>query len=196
MKRDMLGPWKKSRIWYEELSDVDLMNRVRADDREAFCALVRRHQQALLNFFARMGADTDKEDLAQDTFVRLYKSRATYEPRARFTTFLYRLARNVWIDDLRKRIRKEEVFVHTAEEWEAPDAVCHAAVCDARMDVQSALDSLSDKLRMVMILRVYQGLEYDEIAEALTIPPGTVKSRINLAMSRLKEYFNAGKTVL
>ena len=77
-----------------------------AGDRDAFELLVRRHHQPLLNFFLRMGVDRDAEDLVQQTFIRLYNYRQRYRPSAKFTTFLYLLARQVWVDELRRRGRR------------------------------------------------------------------------------------------
>ena len=88
-----------------EPDDVALMARIRHEDPDAFQRLVERHQRALLNFFARMGASNHSEDLAQETFVRLWNYRKKYKPKAKFTTFLYTLARHAWLDHLRKHSR-------------------------------------------------------------------------------------------
>jgi len=166
--------------------DVLLMQQVGAGDEAAFASLVDRHQRPLLNFFARMGATTDGDDLVQETFVRLYRYRAQYRPAARFVTFLYHLARHVWADRGRKLGRQRRLV----SAWEAECRHHHAAVppCDGRsLDIQAALDRLSPKLREVIVLNVYQGLRYQEVAEVLGIPLGTVKSRLNLALAALKE---------
>lgn len=166
--------------------DVALMLRVGSGDEAAFAALVHRHQQPLLNFFARMGAATDGDDLVQETFVRLYRYRAHYRPAARFVTFLYHLARHVWADRGRKLGRYKRLV--TAWEAESLGDGPSAPPCPGRtMDVQAALDRLSPKLREVIVLNVYQGLRYQEVADVLGIPLGTVKSRINLALAALKE---------
>jgi RNA polymerase sigma-70 factor (ECF subfamily) len=166
--------------------DAALMLEVAGGSERAFTALVHRHQNPLVNFFARMGASSDCEDLAQETFVRLYRYRRRYRPSARFTTFLYHLARNVWADRGRKIARMErlasgfqnEIEIASQGIPERPGAVA---------DIEAALDRLSPKLREVIVLNIYQGLRYQEVAHVLEIPLGTVKSRINLALAALKE---------
>lgn len=171
-------------------ADAALMVEVAGGSEEAFATLVRRNQNPLLNFFARMGASSDREDLVQETFVRLYRYRQRYQPSARFTTFLYVLARNVWADRGRKIVRIErlatalEAEVEIASQPERPGA-------SAEIDVDAALASLSPKLREVIVLNIYQGLRYQEIADVLDIPLGTVKSRINLALGALREFVDA-----
>ncbi len=167
--------------------DVALMLEVAGGSEAAFTTLVRRHQQSLLNFFARMGAHTDGEDLVQETFVRLFRYRASYRPAARFTTFLYHLARHVWADRGRKIMRLERVAAAWENEQHARGAETSDAPSGKSLDVQGALDRLSPKLREVIVLNVYQGLRYQEVADVLGIPLGTVKSRINLALTALKD---------
>lgn len=165
--------------------DARCMARVAAGDDGAFEQLVTRHQKSLLNFFARMGAQSECEDLVQNTFVRLYQFRDRYQPTAKFTTFLHVLAYRVWADLGRKTMRREKLAAHlrvAAETVEtAADEPAHG------MDVEAALDQLSPKLREVVVLHFYQGLPYQEIADVCKIPLGTVKSRLHLAINALRE---------
>jgi RNA polymerase sigma-70 factor, ECF subfamily len=171
-------------ILLDDLSDVELMNRLRAGSREAFEVLVRRHQKPLLNFFRRMGAYTDGEDMLQETLLRLFRARAQYAARAKFTTFLYTIARHVWVDRLRKKERSPRIG---SESWEGAAADSdHRSRAETRMDLQAALDRLSEKLRPVVVMSLYQGLPYEEIGKVLNIPVGTVKSRMFLALQELK----------
>jgi RNA polymerase sigma-70 factor (ECF subfamily) len=168
-------------------SDDELMHRLGEDDEESFVSLVRRHQAPLLNFFVRMGAHIDEaEDLAQETFLRLYGYRKKYRPDGRFLSFLYVLARHARADMLRKSKRSTEVGTEALEATADP-ARGQAAAVEAKMDVGAALSQLSEKLRMVVVLGVFQEMEYRHIAEVLDIPVGTVKSRMHLAMRQLKE---------
>ena len=166
--------------------DAELMTEVSRGSEIAFTVLVRRHQNPLLNFFTRMGAMSDGEDLVQETFVRLFRYRDRYRPTARFTALLYHLARNVWAD----RGRKDARFERLTSGLRAESAVSSGPDFTGpgeRLDVDAALRKLSPKLREVIVLNVYQRLRYQEIADVLGIPLGTVKSRINLAVAALKE---------
>jgi RNA polymerase sigma factor (sigma-70 family) len=166
--------------------DVALMLEVATGSEAAFTTLVCTHQRSLVNFFARMGASSDCEDLVQETFVRLFRYREQYRPTARFATFLYHLARNVWADRGRKIVRFERLAA--AFENEAAAITNHKPDRTGEsVDVEAALTQLSPKLREVIVLNIYQGLRYQEIADVLQIPLGTVKSRINLAIAALKE---------
>lgn len=170
--------------------DVVLMIEVAGGSEAAFAALVHRHQNSLLNFFARMGASSDGEDLVQETFVRLFRYRQRYKPAARFTTFLYHLARRVWTDRGRKIIRLDRL---ASEFQKAADIASQSAPerLAESVDIEAALNRLSPKLREVIVLNIYQGLRYQEVADVLEIPLGTVKSRINLALSALKKILHA-----
>lgn len=169
--------------------DISLMEQVRDGSEEAFQALVRRHQRPLLNFFARMGASTHSEDLAQETFLRLWNYRKKYKATAKFTTFLYTLARHAWLDHVRwsGRFRlfteryREEMPVSTDGGLER---------LRKKIDLQEALGRLTPRLRETLVLAVHQGLTYDEISTVLGIPVGTVKSRVFNALSILQEMYN------
>lgn len=170
------------------LLDIQAMQAVAKGDSDAFGDIIDRNQQSLLNFFYRMGAQPSvAEDLAQETFLRLYRWRARYEPRARFATFLFTLARHAWTDHLRRVMRRpKEGGGEMSETVPDPDAGIEAT--DLHLDLQTALGRLSEKLRDVVVLNVYQGLAYKEIAGILEIPEGTVKSRMFLALRELRGY--------
>ena len=173
-----------------DLDDATLMARVRDDDRDAFAVLVQRHQKMLLNFFARSGVQYDCEDLVQQTVLRLYRYRDRYVASAKFTTFLFLLARQVWIDELRRRKRQERLIDGLAAEPLPEQIAPEAADAGAAggLDLQSALASLPEGLRQVVELGVYQDLPYAEIAEILSIPVGTVKSRMFNALAKLRTF--------
>lgn len=173
-----------------EMDDATLMLRARDNDRDAFAVLVKRHQKMLLNFFARSGVQYDSEDLVQLTFLRLYRYRDRYVVTAKFTTFLFLLARQVWIDELRRRKRHERLAEGLAAEPHPEHAAPAAAdACAAgSMDLGPALAALPEGLRQVVELGVYQDLPYAEIAEILKIPVGTVKSRMFNALAKLRTY--------
>ena len=172
-----------------ETDDFALMALVRQGREDAFRRLVERHQRPLLNFFARLGASNHGEDLAQETFVRLWNYRKKYKPAAKFTTFLYTLARHAWLDSVRRQSRFQLFAARYREEMPASTDGGLGRL-RRQLDIQEALDKLSPKLREVLVLAVHQGLAYDEIAQILHIPVGTVKSRVFNALATLQEMFH------
>ena len=156
---------------------------------DAFGELVRRHQNGLLNFFRRMGASTDAEDLVQETFLRVFKYRTRYKPRARFSTFLYVLARHAWADRGRRAARTARLQVGLKAETDVQHDGAPPSTAGG-LDVEEALNRLSPKLREAVVLNICQGLRYQEVADVLNIPLGTVKSRINLALRDLRRVMN------
>jgi len=166
-------------------SDEELMLRVtRGDDEPALTELIRRYRGPLVNHFARRGVQHEYEDLAQETFVRLYKARRRYRVRAKFTTYLYFIAHKVWIDHLRKtfrRDRRENAFrgQPRPEHTEAPAL--------ARADLAWALAKLPATHRDVVAHSLLDQLSHNEISERLGIPEGTVKSRLHHALRSLRD---------
>jgi RNA polymerase sigma-70 factor (ECF subfamily) len=168
-------------------SDAALMALARADDRHAFAVLVRRHQKMLLNFFLRSGVQYDAEDLVQQTFLRVYRYRDRYTPRAKFTTFLFLIARQVWIDELRRRARTGRLADALAREPEPPAGASGLPPERGGLDIAGAVAALPEAMRQVVELGVYQDLPYAEVARILGIPEGTVKSRMYHAIRMLRE---------
>lgn len=162
------------------------MEAIKGGSEDAFAALVRRHQDSLVNFFRRLGANTSAQDLAQETFLRVFRYRMKYRPDAKFTTFLYTLARHAWADSMRKEKRHEALADGLEAELDGgygtipPDS-------HAKLDASAALGLLPEKLRLVVVMSIYQGMRYEEIAGALDVPVGTVKSRMFLAIRRMQE---------
>ena len=150
----------------------------------------RKFERNLLNFFWRQGVqEGEGEDLVQETYLRLWKYRSEYKPTAKLSTFLFLMARQVRIDALRRRTRREA----REESWgrERPTSADGSlARVDAREDVRWALARLTDPLRDVVELGVFQDLPYAEVSEILGIPVGTVKSRMSNALKKLKEIFD------
>lgn len=155
--------------------------------REAFASLVQRHQRPLMNFFRRMGDYTGTEDLTQETFIRLYKCRERYHPNAKFTTFLYTLARRTWIDHRRRTGRREAAYEAFAGEMDVRLDAGTGSEREMHHRVRAALGELSEDMRACVIMSVYQGFKYEEIARMMDVPLGTVKTRVFNAMRKLKE---------
>ena len=155
---------------------------------EALMAEARKFEKNLLNFFWRQGVSSSEgEDLVQETYLRLWKYRREYKPTAKLSTFLFLMARQVRIDALRRQTRRanrEESWGKEQPTSEGPKAF------GVREDVRWALARLSEPLRDVIELGVFQDLPYAEVAEILGIPVGTVKSRMHNALKELKEIFD------
>ena len=152
---------------------------------ETLMAEAKKFEKNLLNFFWRQGVSlSEGEDLVQETYLRLWKYRREYKPAAKLSTFLFLMARQVRIDALRRQTRRE----NREESWgkEQPTSEGPKAF-GVREDVRWAIAKLSEPLRDVIELGVFQDLPYAEVAEILGVPVGTVKSRMHNALNKLKE---------
>lgn len=180
-------------------SDRELMLAFQEGDSEAFVALYDRYTRPLINFFYKMCYDRVlAEDLTQETFLRLLRFRGRYRPDATFRTFLYTVARNLWIDRHRSRkaaprtvstelrVQEDGATVGDMVEGREQEVVKQLADREAAELVRTAVEDLPEGQRMVFLLAETQGLKYREISEILEIPIGTVKSRMNAAISRLR----------
>ena len=151
---------------------------------EALIADAKKFEKNLLNFFWRQGVSYfEGEDLVQETYLRLWNYRDRYEPTAKLSTFLFTLARQVRIDALRRQTRRE----NREEAWGKEQPVAQMPETLLREDMRWAVAQLSDPLREVVELGVFQDLPYAEISAILEIPVGTVKSRMSNAPKKLTE---------
>lgn len=178
-------------------TDEEAMCQVRThDDHHEFERLVARWEQPIRRLCVRMTGDIHRgEDLKQETFVRLFEKRKDYQPSAKFSTFLWRIALNLCYDELRQQNRRREFLVAESEsqaERAAPEAVAETPGPDARAVaaeegelVRNALLRLPDIYRAVLVLRHYEDMKLAKIAEVLEIPEGTVNSRMAEALARL-----------
>ena len=174
------------------------MARIQADDVKAFEMLYARYANPLVNFFYQMCFDrTASEDYLQETFLRVWRARLSYRPIGKVSTWLFQIAKNYWFNEREKMKRRPFHKVAGGEEahaqWSnvadkkmdrAPDEVASAG--ETAQAIQEAVESLSEKLRVVFILARYRGLPYAEIARIVEIPIGTVKSRVALAEKTLR----------
>ena len=185
----------------EELDDHHLISRIREGDEFAFQELVRRYRNPITNYVYRMIDDYDRAvDLSQETFVRVYMSVERYQATYSFSTYIYRIAHNLAITELRQRKRRRLIPLPTffsdkeSEEIEVelPDdrqiqADAALIADERRAAVTRAIASLPEKYRAPLVLCDLEEKSYDEIADVLGLPTGTVKSRINRARNLLKE---------
>ena len=180
----------------DEASDVALMLRVRDGDLEAFETLVTRHQHSVVGTAAKMlGGTADAEDIGQQVFVRVWKHAARYQPSAKFTTWLMTITRNLVFNELRRRRRSQQVSMDADE----GDTIRHqfvdeqaAAPSEEMLDselheaIDAAIASLPEAQRLAIVLRRYEGMPYEEIAEVLKTSVPAVKSILFRARAELK----------
>jgi RNA polymerase sigma-70 factor (ECF subfamily) len=178
-------------------TDEESMCRVKAaDDHEEFARLIGPWQEPIRRLCARMIGDLERaEDLKQETFTRLFERRKDYQPTAKFSTFLWRLALNLCYDELRRVSRRREFLKGSLPAYsespaeEMPDENPGPDQTMVRNEeygfVRSAVLNLPEHYRAVLILRHYEGLKLAEIAAVLDIPEGTVNSRMAEALTRL-----------
>jgi RNA polymerase sigma-70 factor (ECF subfamily) len=158
-------------------SDTDLVARARDGEDDAFAEIVRRHERRVYNLAYRMlGRTEDARDAAQEAFVSCYKNLRKFRGDAAFSTWLHRIAVNACYDVLRKR-PQEPVELNEALGGAASSD--HADRTTSAVDIQRALTNLPADFRVVVIMHDVQGFPYEDIAGALEVPIGTVKSRLH-----------------
>jgi RNA polymerase sigma-70 factor (ECF subfamily) len=183
----------------EDAEDVRLMKLVSHGDTSAFETLVERHQSLVGGTVAHMlGSNSDVEDIAQQVFIRVWKSARRYVPRAKFTTWLLKITRNLVFNELRRSKRHAHIPLQTdpgAEEFPVKDEVNPAP--DASLlqtELQQAIDDaiaqLPESQRMALILRRYEQLSYEEISEVLDLSVPAVKSVLFRARTELRAHLS------
>ena len=182
---------------YKILTDEELILRFQKEDISAFNEIVHRYKDRIVNFLYRYtGSREESEDVAQESFLRLYKSKHLYKEFGKFSTWFYTIAINLAKTNLRQKKKYNAISINNYDENEEKDYELTANViapdesANAEKEhyyIQKAIDSLNVKFREVVILRDIQELDYDEIARITDLPLGTVKSRINRGRECLKE---------
>jgi len=172
----------------DSASDATLVERARSGDRGAFDELVRRHFTAVYRMLhRRIGNHEDAEDLAQECFVRAWGALALYRADAPFGAWLYRVALHLAQDHRRsgaRRDAREEAFARSRPSAaRAPGEELGRRELGAR--VRDALERLPRRLRDALVLRVFEGLEYDDVARATGVTPATARTHVHQARKRL-----------
>lgn len=170
------------------LDDHECAARAQRGDGRAFSELVGRYQDRVYRFLLRLTRSPgDAMDLTQDTFLRAFQGIGGWRPDALFRTWLFRIARNLAFDRLRRDRLVE--FVELDDETDAPDAAAGPEEAFATAQrirlLESALAQLSPEHREIILLREIEGMSYDELAAVLALHPGTVKSRLARARAAL-----------
>lgn len=177
----------------QNLSDWELVTEARSGDLAAFETLVQRYQEPVVRFCSRMtGSREDAEDIAQDSFVRLYQTLHRLKPKAKFSTYLFTIARNRTLNHLRDgRSRGRDKAVPLEETSLAvggPSGAYSARRNEITAFVDRALERLSADHREVIVLRELEGMDYESIAAIIGCRPGTVKSRLARGREQLRQH--------
>lgn len=168
---------------FREVEDRDLVGQARRGNVEAYNLLISRWEKRVFNYLLRLvGEREDALDLSQEVFLKAYQNLAKLDDAGRFSPWLFRIAHNEAFSLLRRRRPESELTVEPA----APDAGGMYSI-ELTLAVTSALGRLSDEQREAVLLKVYQGFKFDEMAEILACPVSTVKSRLYTALDLLKE---------
>lgn len=186
---------------HSEDLDRDLVRRVQLGDKSAFDLLVIKYQHKIVHLVNRYVKDpSEAQDVAQDTFVKAYKALGDFRGDSAFYTWLYRIAINTAKNYLLSRSRRHsdhEVDMQDAEQVEnAPqlkdiETPEHQLMNDQIIQViKSAIEKLPEEMRIAITLREFEGMSYEEIAEAMDCPIGTVRSRIFRAREAIDEKLN------
>lgn len=176
--------------------DVALMKRIAEGDEQAFRQLVERHQNAIVGTVARMLNDpTEAEDIAQLTFLRVWKHAKRWRPEAKFTTYLFTIARNLVFNESRSRSRRKEIssderqddsgYQIAAETRHEPQE--ETMKLEMHQEIDKAIATLPEAQRTAVILYSYESLPYEEIAKVLNTSVSSVKSLLFRARTTLRE---------
>jgi len=182
------------------VSDADIMLRVKTGDQSAFEYLVQKYRRPMVSFMYRMARNAAAaEDLAQEVFLRVYRSRETYEASAKFTTWLYRIATNLAVNHARDtRHERPEVQVsldepdeETGTTLEVPDSSLNAEQAIVRrermMAIRQKVEALPEQQRLAVVMHKYQQMDYKQIAEVLKKSESATKSLLFRAYETLRE---------
>ena len=178
--------------------DLLWMARIKQGDTEALRLLIEAHQHRVIGTVAKMlGDDADAEDISQQVFIRVWKSAARYEPTAKFTTWLFKITRNLVFNELRRRKRHPTRSLDaTLDEDDRPlqmpdpgTKAADTALLDEEMQaaIQKAIEELPDVQRMAIVLRRYDDIPYEDIGEILGLSVPAVKSVLFRARTELRE---------
>ena len=191
---------RKKSVSAKGLSDHQLIEATKKGDEAAFAEIVNRYRNPLTNYLFRMLNDYEEAvDLAQETFVRVYFAIERYHTDYAFSTYIYRIATNLAISEIRKKKRRKLLsltsFFQTedadAQEFHPPDGKSlpdeDLIETERSRTIEKAIATLPDKYRAPIILREIQELSYEEIAQILGLGLGTTKSRISRARALLRE---------
>ena len=173
----------------ESLDEAALVRLARGRDGSAFAELVRRHQGKVRGLLLRLtGNAVLADDLGQEAFLRAYRGLPHFQGRSRFSTWLYRIAYNVFLNHRTQTREHAPLPAASLRRQAAPDDELSAGRRDLRADLDAAIAQLPDRYRAVVMLYYMRELTYPEIADVLQVPLGTVKTHLYRAKKSLREH--------
>ena len=194
------GTLQPAIVGAESYTDAEVMLRVKAGDQSAFDFLVQKYRRPLVSFMYRMARNAAAaEDLAQEVFLRVYRSRQTYEASAKFTTWLYRIATNLAVNHARDtRHERPEVTIsldepdeETGTTFELPDGGMTAEQTLVRRErllaIRGKVEALPERQRLAVIMHKYQQMDYKQISDVLKLSESATKSLLFRAYETLRE---------
>ncbi len=168
------------------MDDAQLVARFQRGDEDAFDQLVERHRRRIYSLVCRLASPGEADDLAQEVFIAAYRALPSFRRDSAFSTWLYRIAVHVCSHHLRKRrLDTAELDEQQQDGNRGHDPERSAISTELQRHVRAAIEQLPYKLRLVVVLRDLQGLSYEEIAQVVGCPIGTVRSRLHYATQRL-----------
>jgi RNA polymerase sigma-70 factor (ECF subfamily) len=180
------------------IADSDLVARAIRGREDGFNELVRRYQRPIAAYVYRMVGDYDAAlDLTQEVFIKVYSSLARYRPEFKFSTWIYKIAHNASVDHLRRNASREQAIISEVDGEEREMTVMSRklspeqeyAVEERRAEIERVVRQLPSVYRELIILRHQHDLSYDEIAEVMSLPLGTVKNRLFRAREMMRQQF-------
>ena len=183
--------------------DVALMLALKQGDDSAFTELVHRHQSRVITLIYRfVSNEAEAEDLAQEVFLRVYRTRERYQPKARFSTWLYRIAANISLNALRSRSRRRAINVpltydsdetqegqtsEHVEDHRLPAPAARMEHAEVRDQIRTAVDQLPESQKVAVVLNKYESMSYEDIAAVMGCSTMAVKSLLARARSNLRD---------
>jgi RNA polymerase sigma-70 factor (ECF subfamily) len=172
---------------FRAVEDADLIRKARLGDVEAYNLLISRWEKRVYNYLLRIVRNREEAlDLSQDVFLKAYQNLRKLEDPARFAPWLYRIAHNEAFSAFRKRRPEGDVLAPESAREEIPVGGTAVFPIELSIAVTTALGRLTDDQREVVVLKIYQGFKFEEMAEILSCPVSTVKSRLYTALDVLK----------
>ena len=170
--------------------EIEWMARIRDGDMEAFRLLVEAHQSRVINTISKLlGSDAEAEDLAQQVFIRVWRSAGRYQPTAKFTTWLFRITRNLVFNELRRRKHFADQGEDSPEPVERAEREPDRVLLEDELQkaIQTSIQELPEAQRMAIVLRRYEEMPYEEIARVMGTTVPAVKSILFRARTELRE---------